>query len=196
MRPPSLTTVSRSRALQLTVRSLTNSGIDHALIGAFALGLHGAPRNTGDLDLIACDDRLFERSTWKPLADAGFEIDIRVGDAEDSLAGVVRIAPESLLPTDVIMPKGRWVRTLLDRSVASGRRVRVAGVELLLVEPADLVLTKLYAGGPTDHHDIIDLLAHHAELERLVAAIDERVTEQPARCARSWSELRDAMRRR
>jgi hypothetical protein len=63
----------------------------------------------------------------------------------------------------------------------------------LLVEPADLVLTKLYAGGPTDRYDIIDLLAHHDELEGLVEQIDERVAELPAHCAASWSQLRNAL---
>ncbi len=186
--------VARSRALAAVVRALEAADIDHAVVGGFAVGLHGAPRNTGDLDLLACDTRLFDRATWEPVTKARLVVDIRVGDEEDELAGVVRIAPGSVLPIDVVMPKGRWVRLVLDRARASGRRVPISGTSVMLVDLPDLVLTKLYAGGPLDHRDIIDLLAGSDELVDNLAAVDVRVRQQPERCAAAWRTLRDELR--
>jgi hypothetical protein len=180
----------RSRALAAVVGALDAAGIDHALIGAFAVGLYGAPRNTGDLDLLAWDQRLFEQATWEPLSRARLVVDIRVGDDEDELVGVVRIAPGAALPIDVVMPRGDWVRQVLDRARARARRVAISGTSVLVVDLPDLVLTKLYAGGPLDERDILDVLGCCEELGAVAAAVDARVVELPERCARAWRGLR------
>ena len=80
-----MTTVERVCAV------LVANGIGHALIGAAALAARGVARSTYDIDLIISDPRVLEPRVWTPLREAGATVDIRRGDAEDPLGGVVRI---------------------------------------------------------------------------------------------------------
>ena len=72
----------------------------------------GASGSTFDLDLLVVERRVLHDDFWERALSAGAEIEIRTGDFDDPLAGVVRIAgPE---PVDIIVGK-------LDWSVLNGR---------------------------------------------------------------------------
>ena len=65
-----------------------------------------------------------------------------------------------------------------------------AGTQVRVATAADLVLLKLYAGGPSDLWDIEQLLGGDDE-RSLVAEIETRLAELPATCSALWRRLRD-----
>lgn len=80
-------------------------------------------------------------------------MDIRLGDSDDPLAGVVRIRRETDRDVDVVVGRHRWQDEALRRAIAIG------GQSFRVVDQADLILLKLYAGGSQDRWDIEQLLA-------------------------------------
>jgi hypothetical protein len=68
-------------------RELTARGLPHALIGAGALAVLGVSRSTFDLDLLVTDRAVLAAAFWAPFAGQGGEVDLRVGDDDDPLAG-------------------------------------------------------------------------------------------------------------
>jgi hypothetical protein len=47
--------------------------VDYIIVGAYALGFHGAPRYTGDLDVLVCPNPVNARNIIKALHEFGFE---------------------------------------------------------------------------------------------------------------------------
>jgi hypothetical protein len=56
------------------------------------LEAHGVSRVTYDIDLLSVGQSALEPAIWRALAADSIEVDIRHGDHEDPLLGVVRIA--------------------------------------------------------------------------------------------------------
>ena len=134
-------------------RTLAAAGIRSALIGAAALAIHGVSRATQDQDLLVTDGRALDPAVWASLPDV--TADIRRGDADDPLAGVVRLTAAGERDVDVVVARGEWpVRILDDASVADLPEGPVP-----VVSAAGLVVLKLHAGGPQDFWDIEQLRA-------------------------------------
>lgn len=76
------------------VDRLDRAGIRCALIGAEALALRGVSRATLDRDLLTTDGRALDAALWTPLVDTGTNFEVRRGDADDPLAGIVRFRAE------------------------------------------------------------------------------------------------------
>jgi hypothetical protein len=159
-------------------------GIPHALIGAAALAVHGVSRSTLDVDLLATAPGCLEPATWDELSAAGVDLGIRRGDADDPLAGVVRIQLGDEAPVDIVVGRSRWQDDVLRRAVPRW----VGDVELPVATPADVVLLKLFAGGAQDRWDVVQLLAG-PERERLVQQVDAEIGKLPPRCRRTWRRL-------
>lgn len=132
--------------------ALDAHGIAHAMIGATALAASGVARSTLDLDLLTLDARVLDREVWAGLSAAGSDVEVRRGDADDPLAGVVRISMPVERPVDIILGRHAWQRRAVERAARLPGGTRV-------VLPRDLVLLKLYAGGTQDLWDIRQLLA-------------------------------------
>jgi len=130
---------------------LDTHGIAHALIGAAALAARGVARSTYDIDLLTTDARVLNPNTWDSLRADGANVDIRRGDADDPLGGVVRIDAETDRPVDLILGKHAWH----GRAVTRAEHVP-GGPPVVLAR--DLVLLKLYAGGPQDLWDVRELM--------------------------------------
>ena len=158
--------------------ALDARGIAHALIGAAALAASGVARSTLDLDLLTLDSRVLEHDLWTTLREAGVEVDIRIGDVDDPLAGVVRISSAGQRPVDIILGRHSWQRRAVDRArrLPTGAKV---------VRPSDLVLLKLYAGGTQDLWDIRQLLAVMRDTQ-LVAEVEGDLGELPADARALW----------
>lgn len=174
-----LTLLGRVHAL------LSQAGIPHALIGAAALALHGVSRSTHDVDLLATDPSCLTPSLWASPDSAQVQVEIRRGDADDPLAGVVRFTTPSEGPVDLVVGRARWQAAVLRRAEVRS----FAGVELPVLRAADLVLLKLYAGGPQDAWDVVQLLA--AGGERLAAEIEPRLGDLPDAARRLWRQVRE-----
>jgi hypothetical protein len=164
---------------------LRSSGVPFAVIGAAAMSARGFPRQTLDFDLLTTERRVLDASFWSGLPEAA--PDVRHGDADDPLAGVVRFtAPE----VDLIVGRYRWQAAALERaeelSVGGGRRLPV-------VTLADLILSKLFAGGYRDAADVRMMLAG-AEAST-VEEVDRAVPVLPADSRRLWKEILSDRRR-
>ena len=163
-----------------TVSHLEGAGVPSALIGGGALAVHGVARSTEDLDLLVADGRVLDRGFWSgwggPAAPS-----IRRGDLEDPLAGVVRIQ-EGGEVVDVVAGKDVWMKAALARRIWTV----IAGDEVPVLDAADLVLTKLAAGGPQDLLDVRLLVAGSAGLR---GTVEERLKELPGSLRAVWRSL-------
>lgn len=161
--------------------------VPHALIGAGAMSVAGYTRATQDLDLLALDPRVLDRTFWSTLEAAGLAVDIGDGrlDPTDPLLGVVRVVDDAGDQVDVVVGRHpRWQAPILTRA----RPIVLGGRGIPVAEPADLVLLKLHAGSRNDERDILELLRIDPRLRPLV---DERVTSMPRAARERWQELRD-----
>lgn len=178
------------KILARVVAELTAASIPHCLIGAGALAAHGVARSTIDLDLLVADPACLAPSMWRPLEDEGLQVEVRRGDSDDPLAGIVRIAGPASRPVDVVVGRWLWQARIAERA----RPIVAGGVELPVALPADLVLLKLYAGGPQDAWDIGALLVD--DDGTLAAQVDARVAELPPDARELWSKLGPASAKR
>jgi hypothetical protein len=170
------------KLLQRVSALLARHRIDHAVIGAAALAAHGVARATVDLDLLAIDPACLEARIWEELRSTGVHVEIRHGDEQDPLGGVVRFAAADERTVDLIVGKHAWQRELLARSTP----MRMGGSAIPVVRAADLILLKLYAGGPQDAWDVDQLL----DLDLMLAAeVEERLGALPAECAELWRRI-------
>lgn len=170
--------------LGVAVASLRERGTPFALVGAGALAVHGVVRGTRDLDLLVADAACLDAGYWDAARRQGVEVEIHCGDADDPLAGAVRLRRGHEPPVDVLVGRHAWQRDLLGRA----RPVLVEGVEVPVVERADLILLKLYAGGPGDLWDVAALLAG-PERERVAAVVEARLEALPAGCRALWARV-------
>lgn len=158
--------------------------IGHAVIGALALSLYGVVRATDDVDVLTTDPRCLERAIWN-VRPPDVTVDVRRGDADDPLAGVVRITPARGTRVDVVVGRSRWQDDVLARAP----RMPLLGAAIPVALPDDLVLLKLYAGGPQDAWDIDQLLDAVPGLD---ASVSSRLAVLPAECRVLWQRIVDA----
>lgn len=171
------------------VRVLRANDVPHCLIGAAALAAHGVSRSTRDVDLLALGPTVLEEATWHEMADAGASVDLRRGDIEDPLAGVVRLSKEGERAIDVVVGRSSWQHALIARAPT----VRLSGVEIPVAQAADVVLLKLFAGGPQDLWDIRQLLDTPAGSQVARDAM-ARLGELPIEARRAWERIQQESR--
>ena len=135
-------------------------------------------RSTFDIDLLTTDRRVLDAGTWRAF---GADVDLRRGDADDPLAGVVRIAIADDRPIDVVVGRHAWQARAVERAEALGGRAPVALAR-------DLVLLKLYSGGSQDLWDIGELLRHSPA--SLVDEVDADLAALPATMQQRWPAAR------
>jgi hypothetical protein len=163
---------------------LRRQQVAFALIGASALAIHGVSRSTLDVDLLVVDGRVLAGPFWSTL-DPAVDRDIRTGDAEDPLAGVVRLRAAGDRDVDIVVGRSQWQSDAIARAGA----VEYAGLTLPVVDAADLVLMKLYAGGSQDRWDIDQLLAGD-DRAGLVSEVETRLVHLPTEARRLWTHWR------
>lgn len=168
--------------LDRVVRLLADLEIHHTLIGAAALAARGVARSTYDIDLLTMDSRALAPDVWQPLRDSGATVDVRRGDDDDPLAGVVRIEQPGERPIDIIVGKHRWQARAVERAE------RLPGT-VPVVTARDLVLLKLYAGGTQDLWDIRELLEMPGG-DRLITEVSEDLVELPRVMHVRWAQIR------
>lgn len=169
--------------LERVSRRLDDEGIGHALIGAAALAARGVARSTYDVDVLTTDAAVLTAELWKPLAQAGVAVDVRRGDADDPLRGVVRIELSGERPVDVVVGRWAWQARAVARAEASGSG------RPPIVTASDLVLLKLYAGGTQDLWDVRALLELDGA-DRLIADVEADLRDLPADMRGRWRDTR------
>jgi hypothetical protein len=171
--------------LALVAATLTDAEVPHALIGASALAVHGISRSTLDIDLLVTDRRVLSLPFWRAVSTRA-AVEVRSGDADDPLAGVVRVSASGERDVDVIVGRGRWTADVIARA-----RPPVRGTGVPAVRADDLVLLKLFAGGSQDRWDIEQVLAL-PERDEIVAGVDERIGQLPVAARQLWQHLKGA----
>jgi predicted nucleotidyltransferase len=172
--------------LARVVQVLEQAEIPFALIGAAAMAAHGVSRSTYDTDLFSVGPSALATKVWEALAAAGVDVDIRHGDDDDPLLGVVRCM-QSDQTVDLVIGRSRWQQEVVARAMAT----HVFSLDLPIVTVEDLILLKLYAGGIQDRWDIEQLLMA-ASAAVVLTDIDARVRSLPERCQALWVQLRPA----
>ena len=168
--------------LDRVVRLLTDQRVPHAVIGAAALAAHGVARSTYDIDLLTTDARVLVASLWGPLQAEGVTVEIRRGDADDPLGGVVRLAAPGQRPVDLVIGKHRWQAVAVDRAESHSGSPAV-------VSARDLVLLKLYAAGRQDLWDVRELLQLPTAAE-LIADVEADLPAHSRAMQEQWAEVR------
>ena len=134
-----------------TSRKLTQLGIRHALIGGLAVGLHGHPRATKDVDFLV-GDQAFSRMA--PI------IQYRPELADVVRLGVIDLMAvpcgQQQLQNDLALPEG-------------------GGVPIIPLAP--LILLKLSAGRPQDLSDVHALLLAGADMDEVRGYLGEHAPD-------------------
>jgi len=148
------------------------------------MAVHGVSRATLDLDLLVTDPALLVADRWEEIRGEGVTVDLRRGDAEDPLAGVIRLSREGERAVDVVVGRFPWQQGVIERA----ELFSVGGLLLPVVRAADLILLKLFAGGIQDSWDIEQLLAV-GDRNALSAEVEGRLGELSADCADLWKKI-------
>lgn len=165
---------------EAVARLFVERGIAFAVIGARAMACRGVVRSSVDTDFFTTDRAVLTNDFWSSLADAS--ADVRRGDFDDPLAGVVKITFPNA-PVDVVVGRHRWQLPV----IANAEPLLVGTMEMPVARAADIVLLKLFSMGMQDRWDIHQLLAADATI---AAEIDERIHDLPKDSQELWQQLR------
>jgi hypothetical protein len=157
--------------------------VPFAVIGAAAMAVHGVARSTQDLDVLALDPGCLTAAMWRTLTASGVTVDIRRGDETDPLSGAVHIATATAL-VDVIVGRAAWQAGILQRAAPRS----IDGTVVPVASNGDLVVLKLYAGGPQDAWDIEQLLTA-GDRPALTRHVESLLPELPEHAQRLWARL-------
>lgn len=135
-----------------TSERLRALGIPHALVGGLAVGMHGHPRATKDVDFIVGEAAF---ASTKPLL-----------AFREELSGIVRWGVIDLLAA---LPD--------DPVLEAALRLPAAG-EIPIVAVEVLVLMKLRAGRPQDEADVAHLVSAGLDVATLLDWLSEHAPEQ------------------
>jgi hypothetical protein len=174
----------RLKLLDRVVGILRKHQISHALIGASAMTIHGLNRNTLDADLMTLDSSCLDRQIWTDLSAQGVDVEVTKGDLTDPLAGVARFEAPGESAVDLVIGKFTWQREMIERAPLG----IYAGLELPILGSADLILLKLYAGGPQDAWDVLQIL-EGPDREMLIEAVEKELPRLPERCSSLWKRI-------
>lgn len=162
---------------------LEHSGVRFALIGAAAVALRGLPRFTQDTDLLTTDRRVLDPAFWGELTRRGTVVDIRKGDFDDPLAGVVRIGklPDQV---DLIVGRRKWEEAVVERA----EYLDAFEGSMPVATRSDLILLKLAAGGYKDLVDAAGLL-RLGPTDELIAEVNAHIQPLAADAQEEWARL-------
>ena len=164
--------------------TLDANGIGYALIGAGAMSVHGVARSTLDVDLLTTDTRCLTPSIWDRLVQMGADVEVRRGDPDDPLAGVVRVSERDTRPTGLVVGRHRWQ----ERAVERAGPAAVGEQTLPVVTMSDLVLLKLYARGAQDNWDVHQLLGCD-DRAALIDEIERDLLDLPKQSTDRWRRI-------
>lgn len=160
-------------------RHLAAQNVPFAVTGARAMGIRGVLRFSDDTDVLTTTRDVLRADFWSDLA--GASIDIRRGDFEDPLAGVATITiGEDII--DVVVWKYKWQAEVVQRA----EPVPLANEPWPVVRAVDLVLLKLFAGGPQDAWDIEQLLRTDPSLR---TAVEPYLADLPEDARQLWQRF-------
>ena len=165
-------------------RVLDTLGVRYALIGAHAMAARGYPRFTLDVDLLTTDLRVLDASHWSALVRDGAQVDVRRGDADDPLGGVVHLLLPDGTDVDLVVGKWQWEADLIERA----EPIAIGGAPIGVPCTGDLILLKLAAGGTLDLRDAAALLTL-GDRERVVRDVEAHIGDVRPDVRLAWLDL-------
>lgn len=144
------------------VRALDGAGIDYALCGALALAVHGAPRATKDIDLLARAEDAAELR--RVAAETGFTFEALPMTFSGSGIEVQRFT--KLIDGRPLMLDVLWLNDKLAPIWNDRQRLPWKEGMLCVVSREGLITLKLTAGRPQDLVDIQSLTAAETNREK------------------------------
>lgn len=158
-----------------SIAAITSRLTSYAVIGGYALAVHGHVRHTADFDVLTTDRSVLAEDWWAQERRSGAIVECHRGDLEDPLDGVARVR-STLLRLDVVVAKLDWQAALIRRAQPAD----FGNVVLRVARLSDLVLLKIDAGGHLDLHDAAALvaLAGSGSVRREIEGLDLPVSLQ------------------
>jgi hypothetical protein len=137
------------------IRAFESANVEYALCGALALAVHGVPRATKDIDLIA---RKEDETRIRDIArEQGFIFEALPMEFAGSGIEVQRFT--KLVDGRPLMLDVLWLNAKLQAVWADRQRLQWDEGMLSVVSPEGLITLKLTAGRPQDLVDIQNLTA-------------------------------------
>ena len=158
--------------------------VEFAAVGGVALAIRGIARSTFDVDLLTLDTSVLVESFWPLLERDGAVVEVRRGDGDDPLKGLVRLVSRDERSVDVIVGRGAWQEGV----VARAEPFSLLDTRVPVVRAADLILLKLHAGGTQDLWDVKQLLDADRD-EDVSREVESRLSEIPRGAAIAWKRL-------
>jgi hypothetical protein len=157
MSPPDQSDADYLDVLRTAIEALSNPPLPFCLIGALALGAHGKPRATYDIDLLILADHGTCESYVAAARRHGFEISQRWLEANPMAREVVVRLHHALLPDcplDLVFATSPLHQSTLDRRTI----VTLGTIQAPVCAPEDLILLKLLASRPRDFDDVMGVI--------------------------------------
>jgi hypothetical protein len=136
------------------VTFLEEQQIDCLLIGGFALSAYGYVRATRDTGALLHVPVQQKESLATLLKNAGFQVELRVGDYEDPIPFVIAVHTSSGAQVDLL----GGLRGMDAGAFRRARRFTVLGRPVNFVGPEDFIAMKCYAGSAQDLLDVREML--------------------------------------
>jgi predicted nucleotidyltransferase len=135
-----------NKDFQEFIALLEARGVDYLVVGGYAVGLHGFPRFTGDLDFFVAISEANAAKLMEVFADFGF--------------GDIGLRPDDFLAKDFVVEIGREPRKIqvltgidgvvFDECFAHRVEVEIAGMTVKFIGKTDLIRNKTAAARPKD----------------------------------------------
>jgi predicted nucleotidyltransferase len=172
------TTRGESALLLIDVLDVLRAkSVKYAVIGAMAAAVHGVVRASVDADAIVSLAALEAPALSKALADAGFNVELKMGSYDDPIAAVLIIKDKHKNRVDLLFGLKGFDREAFDRVL----QIEMSGESLQVVSREDFIAMKLFAGGPVDVRDAQQ--AYYVNKEVLDIALLRTVARQFSRDA-------------
>lgn len=159
MQPTTQKTLELAEQVAAVLRA---RGVEPLLIGALALAVHHHPRHTEDFDIAVAlpPDEL--RELAEALRSGERAVELSLPDADDPLGGVITVRASGSAPVQIVnfdnTPAGGFPALVRD---AAASAITIPELPIRVASVVDLILFKLYAGGPKSENDILELLARN-----------------------------------
>jgi hypothetical protein len=131
------------------VAVLTDEGVEYAVIGAMAASVHGKVRASLDADAVLGVGPARLRQLEKRFTAEHFHTELREGDAEDPVPGVLALCDAHGNQVDLLAALRGMDPAAFQRAVT----IPFQGASLRVIGREDFIAMKLFAGGPKDLMD-------------------------------------------
>jgi len=130
---------------------LVKEEVEYAVVGAMAAAVHGVIRATTDADALLSVTMTRLGSLEKAFRKAGFDSELRHGDAEDPIPALLVLSDHHGNRVDLLA----GLSGLDPEAFARVIRVRFQGGTIPVISREDFIAMKCFAGGPQDIADAL-----------------------------------------